>query len=312
MLRNILQLLCSSLLLFSCINRSENLHVYQSLHDNLNHSTAAINNSTEDVFVAMQEKLQDPITKTKAEIWHPKMQQIRKSSKEAFDYVNSLKNELIITAGLDATDKKAYRESDYGAVNKVFFHNKRGEQLYNMLTAYIDTIRAIDPKLSGTFSKAVLTSKIIDRSITNSSQFTDTHFRNIPAIAAMVILSRFQNGIRIIENSASTFCLESMTNHAILDCRRTSALAGLSTSVVQKGKEIKLTAGIGEFKTSGNPEIVIDGKRIALNERGYIDYKFTAPTKPGKYSKKVQFHHTNAEGNKMTLESVLEYTVVDY
>jgi hypothetical protein len=311
MLKTFIQLLCSSLFLYSCINKSENLHVYQSLNDNLTHSNNAINNSTQDVFMAMEQKLRDPMTRTKAEIWHPKMQQIRKASKETFDYINSLKNELMLAADLNATaDKKDYRMSDYGAVNKVFFSNKRGEQLYNRLIAYIDTIRAIDPKLSSTFPTTVLTSSIIDTAIKSTSQFSDNYFRNVPAIAAMAILSRFQNGLRIIENQTSGFCNEQVWP-MICGYKVTSALAGISSSVVQKGKEIQLTAGIGEFTTSGNPEIIIDGKRIELNERGYVDYKFTTPTKPGNYSKRVQFHYTDAEGNKMTLEKVFEYTVVN-
>jgi Tfp pilus assembly protein PilX len=90
------------------------------------------------------------------------------------------------------------------------------------------------------------------------------------------------------------------------------ALAVLSSSYVEKGQPIEITAGVGEFSTAMKPRITIDGKPVALNANdGTAVHRFTADGKPGKHNAMVRIEFTSPDGSTEYISKRLEYIIAD-
>jgi uncharacterized protein (DUF2461 family) len=61
------------------------------LDASLSNSNRIINQSNEDIYRAIEEKLNDPSTNAKAAIWQPRAMQIKKLSQEIVKYIDSFR-----------------------------------------------------------------------------------------------------------------------------------------------------------------------------------------------------------------------------
>jgi gliding motility-associated protein GldM len=282
--------------LFSCTNNSKNnLTVFKVLDASLSKSNQMINQSNEDIYHGLEEKLNDPSASTKAGIWQPRAMQIQKLSQEMINYIDSLKTELKKEAGL--TEKGSFKEDDVSAVNRLFSKKAKGEELYTKLIKYKQDVFAIDLLISNTFEKAItITTNDVTEKIGGEKVFTKTAFTEIPTVAALAMLTKFQNNIRVTENKTILYCFENArSGYFIEDFTFFYAIVGQNSKYLRAGDEVEITAGIGEFTKRNKPEIIIDGKSIPINDEGVAISKFKALGKPGKRFAQVQISYTIAK-----------------
>jgi GldM N-terminal domain len=250
----------------------------------------------------------DPATSTKAAIWQPKAMMIGKLSKVIINYIDSLKTQLKEEAGL--TEQGTFQEDNINAVNRFFGKNTRGEELYSKLIKYKQDVFAIDLLISNTFEKIItITVNEVTEKADGEKIFTKTAFTEIPTVAALAMLTKFQNNIRITENRTIMFCFEQITSyhhsHEII-----SAIVSLNSSYLQEGEEVQVTAGIGFFTGYYiKPEVIVNDKKIPINESGVAISKFKAIGKPGKHFIPVQISYIDQDGSKQTITKTVEYTI---
>jgi gliding motility-associated protein GldM len=267
-----------------------------------------INQSNEIIYHGLEEKLNEPATSIRAGIWQPRAMQIQKLSREVVDYIENLKTELKKEAGL--TEKGSFKEDDVSAVNRLFSKKAKGEELYTKLIKYKQDVFAIDLLISNTFEKIItITVNEVTEKADGEKIFTKTAFTEIPTVAALAMLTKFQNNIRITENRTIMFCFEQITSyhhsHEII-----SAIVSLNSSYLQEGEEVQVTAGIGFFTGYYiKPEVIVNGKKIPINESGVAIAKFKAIGKPGKHFVPVQISYIDQDGSKQTITKTVEYTI---
>lgn len=291
--------------LFSCSNNSKNnLNVFKALDESLVRSNQAIKHSNEAVYASLADKLTDPLTNYKATIWHPKAMQIQKLSKDIIDYIEGLKEELKKEAGL--TEKGSFKEDDVNAVSRLFSKKAKGEELYSKLKKYKADVLATDTLIKNEFNKSILfTASKQDQ---NDKTFTGVFFKDMPTIAVLSVLSMFQNDVRTAEKRTILFCHEQIPYRTSY-CEFYSVLVGQNSSYVRKGDEIEITSGVGHLSVKAQPDIIVNGKKIPIDESGVAIAKFKAVGKPGKHSVPVQISYIDQDGNKQTISKTVEYTI---
>jgi gliding motility-associated protein GldM len=293
--------------LFSCTNNSKNnLTVFKALDESLVRSNRVIVSSNENVYHALDEKLYDFRTSTKAGIWQPKAMQIQKLSQEMINYIDSLKTELKKEAGLK--EEGVFTEDDVNAVNTLFNKKSKGEELYTKLKKYKPDILAVDFLIMSEFEKKTILTTVEYDNSKKGMTFTKTFFNEISTIEASAILDKFQNNIRIIENKTVSFCYEQVPSNS--DYFNTySAIIAQNIRYVKAGEEIEIIAGVGAFSRIAKPEITIKGKIIPIDETGTATVKFLASGKRGNYFVPVKINFTDQEGKKQTITKTVEYTI---
>ena len=89
---------------------------------------------------------------------------------------------------------------------RLFEKKEKGEELFERLKNYKHDILAVDEELDKEFNSTIfLTTPAFDM-LKTKQDFTKTFFDDIPTVAALAMLSKFQNNIKVNENRMVTFC----------------------------------------------------------------------------------------------------------
>jgi hypothetical protein len=278
--------LLSAIFLSACSGKSDNNKgVIKAMEESLQKSNISINASSTQISNSLKNKMQNPSTQYKANFWQPKAQQIQTLSTEIYNYLGGLKAE-----GKVSTEKAT--------------------TLYHKLYQYKEKVLAIDESLKTEFNKRIiLITRVFDSTGFKEKEFVKTFFNNVSAMEASAILTKFQNNIKVIENTALVFCYEQVPSYEHY-YNYFSAIVGQNSSYIKGGGEVKITAGIGAFTTKVNSYIKVNGREIAFGEQGFAEYEFKAPKKAGNYSVPVEITYLNQFTGKYEARKInVEYTV---
>jgi hypothetical protein len=172
-------------------------------------------------------------------------------------------------------------------------------------------VLSIDPKIDSNFnSHIVLTTAAFDSTASQEQNFTKTFFNDIPAMAALAILTKFQHNIKVIEAETIDFCNNQV---AYLDgygyYTSYNAFAIISSNCAHPKEQLEVIAAVGAFSKAALPVITIDSRNVPLDFDGASHYNFKAPNKPGKYTVPVEITYRDEEGKEQKVMKTIKYTV---
>jgi gliding motility-associated protein GldM len=295
----------------ACSNKANNLTVIEALDESLTNSNTIIARQSEIILSELKNKLDDPPTETKARFWYPKAMYIKKLSADITTYIESIKTDLKKEAGLK-TDREveSFDSNNTKAVGYLFFTKGKGKELYENLKKYKEELFKIDSQMTSVFEdKLIIIAHSFDSSKNKQKDFTHAFFDQVPSLAAIALLNKFQNNIKIAENRMLVFC-----NYKTAYIRdyfdSYSAIVAQSSRYVRPGEKIEITAGVGAFSRAARPEIIINGQSIEVDESGMAIYKVRASSQPGKHSILVKIDFLDQGDRKESITKNVEYTVV--
>jgi len=293
----------------ACSDRSENeLAVFKALDESLINSNLTINKATETQLSILYGKTTEAGSAFKANIWYPKAMIVKEKSANIISYLEELKKTLKKEAGLNDTNN-SFSAEDKDAVKLLF--KTKGTDLYERLKQYRRNVLAIDSEITTVFSdKIILTTQSFDTLKNEQQNIAKAFFNDIPTVAALTILSQFQNNVKVAENRIVQFCNNKVGS--FIDYYTTySAIVAQSSTYVRAGEEIEITAGIGSFSRAARPEITVNKRNIEIDESGVAVYKFNASTKAGKHIVPISINFTDQDGKKQLITKDVEYTVIN-
>lgn len=294
---------------------SEILNAFKTVDRSLITASDIVDKKNQDVFRSFAEKIKDEKTREKATIWFPKAQQVQKLSSDLYNYLDALKGELKQEAGLKTEDGvESYKEDDLDAATRLFISappngKGKGQELLNRLADYKKQLLAIDPEMA----KAIGSSLPLDLTPLPSSSeagkgdWAYGYFHMTPAVAAITILSKFQNDVRNSESQAVEFCHRQIGQVELI-YDEFQAFAGTNSQYLMPNEELVITAGIGSFSKAARPTVTVDGATVALNAEGVAEYK-TRVGNAGAHTKRVRITYTKPDGSSAVVEKEVKYTV---
>ena len=310
---NIMYIVLTALLALNV--SSEILNAFKTIEQSLNNASNIIVRKNADIYKSLKTKLADPKTAEKAAIWAPKAEQAHAYADAMYTYVESLKQELKVESGLKIKDgKEVYKEDDLDATSRLFLNSKSGESkgkdLYNKLVQFKADLSAIDPLIA----KEVIPNLPLNLSIPTTSSIAGkkdwayAYFNMTPTIAAITILTKFQNDIRNSEAQVAEFCHKEI-GEVELVYDQFSAFAASNSQYLMSGEELVITAGVGAFNSAAKPTISIDGVVVPLAADGSAVYKSVAGATPGVQRKRVRISFLKPNGETAVVEKEVQFTV---
>jgi len=133
------------------------------------------------------------------------------------------------------------------------------------------------------------------------------YFHMTPTIAAITILSKFQNDVKNSEAQMVDYCYKQIGSVKVV-YNQFEAFAGTNATYLMPGDELEIQAGIGAFSAAAKPDITINGARQSLNADGVADYK-TKVEGTGEHTVTVNIAYTKPDGTTATIPKVIKYTV---
>jgi len=294
---------------------AEILNAFKTVDRSLMIASGVAEQKNQEIFKSFKAKLEDPTSREKAAIWEPKAQQVKKISDELYNYIETLKSELKKESGLKTVDgKEEFKEDDLDAGTRLLVQRApegkgKGKELFEKLKAYKEQLLSIDSEMK----KEIEVGLPLDLTIpptsseAGKSDWSYAYFHMTPTIAAITILSKFQNDVRNSESKAVEFCHKQIGQVEII-YDQFQAFAGTNTQYLMPGEELVITAGIGAFSKAAQPSVSIDGANVSLNAEGTAEYK-TRVGGSGAGIKRVRISYAKPDGTTAVVEKEIKYTV---
>lgn len=303
---------------------TEILNAFRTVNNSITNANAVIDAKNSTSYVSFDELLKDKTTAEKAKLWQPYALQAKALSTTVNSYIDNLKQELKVESGLRTENGvETFNDDNLEASSRLLVEQGKGKELYEKLKDFKAKILAtVDPaKFSDPVIKKNVAAKRVEleksfpldleipKSQTGSTEEKDwsySYFHMTPTIAAMTILSKFQNDVKSSESDVVDYFLSQVGSVKVV-FDEFQPLIGTNATYLMPGDNLEITAGIGAYSKAATPTISIGGSTLPLSE-GKVLYKTTV-SGAGEKSVGVNIRYTKPDGSTGTLERVIKYTV---
>jgi gliding motility-associated protein GldM len=288
---------------------AEILNAFKTVNKSLETTNVTVNNSTASIMQSLEDKKLDPKTAEKAAIWLPKAQDVQRYSKAAYDYIQAIKDDIIKRGGGDV-DKNSFKADNLDIATRLMIDKGKGKELLKQLADFKENIlKKVDPSIDSAFATTLPINLETPRTQSKSnSTWERAYFHMVPTVAALTILSKFQNDIKTSENKIVEFC-HNKVGAVIVRFDTYNAFAATNTSYIMPGDEMEVMAGVGAFSKAALPEITIDGSPEQITADGAAHRKVRASDALGKHTIMVNIKYKDQDGKDQTVSKPIEYTV---
>lgn len=288
---------------------SEILNAFKTVNKSLENTNTTVNNSTQTIMASLESKKSDPTTAAKAEIWYPHAKNVQDLSKDLYNYIQGLKDQILKEAGGDPNkpDQK-FKEDNMDISTRIMVEKGAGKELLARLTKYRQSIFGIDKSIDSAFKASLPIS--LDKPNTNNKAgktWEGAYFHMVPTVAALTILSKFQNDVKTSENNVIQFCHNKVGEVTVRN-DAFAAIAVANANYVLPGQPIEITAGVGGFSTSVKPEISINGSSTVIGPDGTAKTTITGAGL-GVHTIPIHFVYTDQDGKRVPIDKTITYTV---
>ena len=211
----------------------------------------------------------------KAGVWYSKGVELRDKSAALYGEIENLKVEIARAADGEKGDySNIVNNDDLEAASVTMLNpaSKKGEKLRNAVNAYRDYLVNLinDPAKKKSVAEMLSTEVTVPKGAVGPMQWEQKMFENMPAIAAVTMLTKLQNDIRQAESEALGNLI---TNVDIGDVRvnKLEAYVIPNSNMVMKGGKYSANIVLAAVDTTSRPVIYVNGAK--LNNPGGL-YEF--------------------------------------
>ena len=301
---NIMYLVLTAILALNVSN--EVIEAFKTVDKSLQGSNSNISNANSILYKSLDTKKTDPQYAAQAAYWQPKAVEAEKYSAEMMKYIDDLKLELMRGAGLK--ENGSFKEDNLEASTRLFEKKGKGNELKAKLEDYKKKMLAIDSSFNAQFGQnfPVNTDPVPSKE-GGTKPFTTGYFHMTPTVAALTMLSKFQNNVKNAENTIVSH-IHNQIGAVKFVYDKFSAVVGQSSNYVMPGEKITITAGVGAYSLAAQPQITIGGGGVPVNADGVAIKEYTAEG-GGERNVPVTVTYTKPDGTKESKTFPIKYTV---
>jgi gliding motility-associated protein GldM len=313
----------------------EVLNAFKTVNRSLENSNTVVTEKNQLTYDAFQANLKDNSTRALAEIWSKPAFQVQSYSGAFSQYLETLKKQLQKESGLKTQEgKEVYNEGDLDAATRMFDQGGHGKKLYDSLTNFRNfLLTELDPanpiyananlsdlnkkdmnETRAEFAKRLPIDLRIPKSETGEADkkdpaenWTIRYFHMTPTVAALTILSKFENDVKNSESQVVDY-LHKQIGEVKIKFDQFDAIVSPSATYVMPGDDLSVSAGIGAFSAAAKPTITIGGTVYPVDANGIAVYK-TRAAGSGPKNIPVHIEFLKPDGTKATKDVMVNYTV---
>jgi len=305
---NLMYLVLTALLALNV--SAEILNAFKTVNNSLENTNKLVSASTDTYMKSLMDLDTKPESKEKADIWLPKAASAQAIADAAYAKVKKLKDSIMSLSGLDTAKNHndSYKEDDINTAQRVIVDGGEGKKLHATLMKFKTDILGIDPAIANEFASSFPLDLTPPKSHNKASDtWEGAYFHMTPTIAAVTILTKFQNDIRNGENKVIEFC-HKQVGEVVVRFDQTVPIVELSSTYLMNGQELDVTAGVGAFNKQNQPEITIDGHSEATGLDGIVEAKEIA-NGVGPHSVHIHMTYKDQNGVTQSYDHDYPYTV---
>lgn len=259
----------------------EVLNAFGIINDSIERSNAAITLKNESIYKGLEDQMSDSKIGHKVKPWNDLALNVKKETDDLIVYLNSLKDSVItISGGMmlnDEGDSVIANIENIDASPNFFINKKHGDALKERLISYKTNILNIIPQdareqFASNFAVEIPEVKKTDENPSGDWAFAT--FNNVPVVASIALLSKFQNDAKNTE----AIVLEYLKSQIGVDDYKFDKLEPVAvpnTSYALAGQEIEAKILLAAYNSQVNPSISSSAGAVKV-ENGVGTLKFKA------------------------------------
>ncbi len=246
----------------------------------------------------------------KVQEWFNLAKTVKEKSDSLYDFANRLKELIAQKAdGKEGNYNQLKNREDLEASTYIMLgtREKYGQKLYDAINNYREEILTM---ISDTIQRRIITdlfnTDVPQRDISLLRNWQEYNFENMPAIAAITLLTKLQNDIRYTEGEV-LHTLAKNIDEGDVRVNKISALVIPNSKNIVRGSDFSAQIILAAVDSTQRPEIYIDDKKFDT-ENG--EYTVTC-NRTGDYTLNGYMLVNDGAGTSSRYEFSQKYTVVD-
>lgn len=242
--------------------------------------------------------------------WFSRAQTVKQMSDSLYEYADLLKELIAKKAdGAEGDHARLINREDLEASTFVMLSKSenRGQKLYDAINNYREQILTmIDDTIQRRVVTDLFSTEVPKRDISLMRNWQEYNFENMPAIAAITLLTKLQNDIRYTEGEV-LHTLAKNIDEGDVRVNKISALVIPNSKNIVRGSDFSAQIILAAVDSTQRPEIYIDDKKLDA-ENG--EYTITC-NRTGDYTLNGYMLVNDGAGTSSRYEFSQKYTVVD-
>lgn len=246
----------------------------------------------------------------KVQEWYDRAMEVKGLSTSLYDYANELKERIAKKADGEKGDYRNLKNrEDLEASTYVMLAPGTGEgdKLYNAITEYREKILSmVDNPAQKEIIMETLSTDVPQRDQSLLKNWQEYHFENMPAIAAITLLTKIQNDVRYLEGEV----LHTLSKNIDLGDVRVNQIQALvipTSKNIVRGGNFSAQIILAAVDSTQRPQIYI-GDKLLESENG--EYNVLC-NKTGDYTLNGYMLINDGAGSQSRYDFSQNYTVVD-
>jgi len=257
---------------------SEILHAFKTINQSITSSNTSIVEKNKKMYDDFDANEAQPGQEARIKPYNDRAKEVKSESEKMIKYLEDWKEKVIAESGGRESDGSIKREDNIDASTMLLVEKKGGDELRQKLVALKDfMLSRVKEDVRGQMSKD-LPIKTADPEKTDNNPRGDWatgYFYNMPTMAVITLLSKFQNDIR----NSEAVVINELFNEAgseQLKFDEIKAVALTSNSYALAGQKIEAQIMLAAYNKKINPTVSASSGRITKVENGVAYWETSA------------------------------------
>lgn len=257
---------------------SEILHAFQTINESISSSNKSIEDKNSKTYKALDDQQAQTGQEARVKPFNDKAKQVKTAAAEMVKYLDTWKEKIIEESGGREDDGDIKRKDNIDASTRLLVELKGGDEIKKKLTDLRNLfLSQVNPSMKDQFSND-LPIKVADPQRTDNNPQADWatgYFYNMPTMAVITLLSKFQNDIR---NSEAVVVnqLAKEAGDVQVKFDEIQAIAVPKNSYVLAGQKVEASIMLAAYNKAVNPQVTSSGGRVTKVENGLATWETNA------------------------------------
>lgn len=257
---------------------SEILHAFKTINQSITASNASIEQKNDALYKSMKDQESQAGQEERMRPFNQKADQVKEQAASMIKYLEDWKNKIIEESGGKEENGEIKRQDNIDASTLLLVEKKGGDEIKKKLNDLRDMmVGVIDPKFKEQFMKE-LPIKVVEPEKTDNNPRADWatgYFYNMPTMAVVTLLSKFQNDVR---NSEAVIINQLAREAGDIQVKfdEIQAIAVPKNSYVLAGQKVEASIMLAAYNKAVNPQVSSSSGRVSKVENGVASWETSA------------------------------------
>lgn len=247
---------------------SEILHAFEVINESITSSNTSIEAKNDEIYKSFQSKEDDPVQRDRIKKYNDKAKIAKSKSEAMIAKLQEWKDRVIEEAGGYEDDGEIKRKDNIDASTLLLVERRGGDTLKSQLQQLReDLLNLVNPNSKAQISKdlPIKVAEVQKNDNNPQGDWATAYFYNMPTMAVVTLMSKFQNDIR---NSEALILntLAAEAGEEVIKFDAFEAIAVPTTSYALEGQKIEAKILLAAYNKSLEPVIQITGGGGAIKE----------------------------------------------